>query len=67
MVANFSEDEAMAHNKGVIGTASRRRPTAPVYVVSIFLQISQIRYALSMCPLAQAFQPNDLKPQATNG
>jgi hypothetical protein len=67
MVANFSEDEAMAHTKGVIGTASRRRPTAPVYVVSIFLQISQIRYALSMCPLAQAFQPNDLKPQATNG
>jgi hypothetical protein len=34
MVANFSEEEAMAHTKLVIGTTKRGSPTAPAYAVS---------------------------------
>jgi hypothetical protein len=33
MVANFSEEEAMAQTKLVIGTTKRRSPTALAYVV----------------------------------
>jgi hypothetical protein len=33
VVANFSEEEAMAHTKLVIDTTKRLSPTAPSYVV----------------------------------
>ena len=33
MVADFSEEEAMAHTKLAIGTTNRRSPTAPARVV----------------------------------
>jgi hypothetical protein len=67
MVANFSEEEAMAHTKLVIGNTSRRRPTAPVYVVFDLLANQPNSVRAEHVPLTQAFQPNDLKPQGTNG
>ena len=85
MVANFSEEEAMAHTKLVIRTTSRRRPTAPVYVVfdlpanqpnsvraehvSVSLTWDGVEVAKPFLStlVAQAFEPNDLKPQATDG
>jgi hypothetical protein len=83
MVANFSEEEAMAHTKRVVGTTSLRRPTAPVYVVfdlpanqpnsvraeHVPLTWDEVEVAQPLLStlVAQAFQPNDLKPQATNG
>jgi hypothetical protein len=35
MVANFSEEEAMAHTKLVIGTTKAQSPKAPAYVVRV--------------------------------
>ena len=72
----------MAHTKLVIRTTSRRRPTAPVYVVfdlpanqpnsvraeHVPLTWDEVEVAQPLLStlVAQAFQPNDLKPPVTN-